>query len=165
MDKCSCPLAGYCERRQMHINSIHWQQCQAGRVGHVDSVYAALKAARATRIRNAAPHPIADPTAFLEYTRALWAEVHTFPFTNNWACDARCKWWTDWLARVPYHGCSCKQKFKKILKDLPPDWSTREAFFYRTVDWHNAVNQSLDPPKPVWEHDTALVHWRAIAES
>jgi hypothetical protein len=41
-ESCSCPAAGWCERRQITIPSIHWKKCQAGAVSHLDHLYSQL---------------------------------------------------------------------------------------------------------------------------
>ena len=50
MEQCTCPIRGYCERRKAHINPIHWQQCQDGKVAKVDSVYERIAEVRDTRV-------------------------------------------------------------------------------------------------------------------
>lgn len=44
-NQCSCPVAGFCNRRQAHVSHVHWKKCQAGRVELLDRIYEEAKKA------------------------------------------------------------------------------------------------------------------------
>lgn len=156
--KCECAASGWCERRKIHVNKVHWQACQAGQVERVDHVYATIAASRAGREQATHAHPAFDQTAFFEKTRNLWRELHELALGPQW--HNRHEVWKSWLRRVPKRGCSCNAKFTELLKKRPPDWSSREAFFRWSFDIHNDVNAHLE--KPLFAFEEAQKLYRSI---
>lgn len=142
---CECEKSGWCERRKIHVNPVHWKACQAGQVERVDGIYATIAAERSARAAGNGFHPAFNTDAFLERTRSLWRELHNIPLGTQWYRGKEV--WKAWLKRVPKRGCSCSAKFTKMLEKRPPDWSSREAFFDWTVAIHNDVNLSLNKPE------------------
>lgn len=96
--------------------------------------------------------------ALREQGRALWAEIHVFPWSENWACSKRCKWFEDWQSRIPSINCDCRRHWREFVAKYPPDFSSREAFFAWTVRAHNAVNRRLG--KREMSLEEALELWR-----
>lgn len=81
----------------------------------------------------------------LDLQRKLWEEIHTFKFTDEFSDRMR---FSKWMSRIPDHvNCSCSSHFAAILSDLPADFSSEDAFFVRSWEWHNRVNERLGKPK------------------
>ena len=78
--------------------------------------------------------------------REHWRRLHAFPFSGDWDCSARCKWWADWQASIPNIGCSCRKHWSELIATCPPDFSSPEAFFLWSVGAHNIVNVRLGKP-------------------
>jgi hypothetical protein len=82
--------------------------------------------------------------------RFAWSKLHEYR-----GCDPQ---WLDlWVHFIPSR-CDCRDGFQHILKDLPPDFSSPEAFFAWGVRLHNAVNAKLG--KPQITIDEAYSIWR-----
>ena len=62
-----------------------------------------------------------------------------------------------WQYLIPAR-CDCKDGYQQILSEMPPDFSTPEAFFAWGVALHNAVNRKLGKPELTIEE--ALSIWR-----
>lgn len=103
----------------------------------------------------AASMRIVEPSA---RHREHWKQLHRFAFTateQQW--QQASEWYAEWLSNVPNAGCSCRSEWSKIESALPPDFSSREAFFAWTVEAHNRVNERLG--KPVLSlHNARLLH-------
>ena len=82
--------------------------------------------------------------------RFAWSLLH-----NYRGCDPQ--WLELWVYFIPSR-CDCRDGFQHILKDLPPDFSSPEAFFAWGVSLHNAVNAKLG--KPQITLDEAYSIWR-----
>ena len=82
--------------------------------------------------------------------RFAWSLLH-----NYRGCDPQ--WLELWVYFIPSR-CDCRDGFQQILKDLPPDFSSPEAFFAWGVRLHNAVNAKLG--KPQITLDEAYLIWR-----
>lgn len=79
-----------------------------------------------------------------------WAKLHSY--TGN---DPQ---WLDlWQYFIPQR-CDCKDGYQKILEEMPPDFTSPEAFFAWGVRLHNAVNAKLG--KPELTIDEAKAIWR-----
>ena len=79
-----------------------------------------------------------------------WGKLHFY--TGN---DPQ---WLDlWQYFIPQR-CDCKDGYQKILEDMPPDFTSPEAFFAWGVALHNAVNRKLG--KPELTIDEARRIWR-----
>ena len=65
---------------------------------------------------------------------------------------------SEWEKTIPHYGCACRQFYQDYKTDMPPDFSTPEAFFAWGVALHNAVNRKLG--KPELTIDEALSIWR-----
>jgi hypothetical protein len=72
--------------------------------------------------------------------RVSWDILHRYG-----GCDPA--FFEAWTYTIPKYGCSCSRDFKSILEELPPDFSSDDAFFIRGVEWHNAVNRKLGKPE------------------
>lgn len=82
--------------------------------------------------------------------RFAWTKLHSY--LN---CDPQ---WLDlWVHFIPQR-CDCKDGYQKILEDLPPDFSSSDAFFAWGVRLHNAVNAKLGKPEITLEEARLL--WR-----
>jgi hypothetical protein len=82
--------------------------------------------------------------------RFAWSLLHGYR-----GCDPQ--WLELWVYFIPSR-CDCRDGFQHILKDLPPDFSSPEAFFAWGVRLHNAVNAKLG--KPQITIDEAYSIWR-----
>lgn len=80
-----------------------------------------------------------------------WGKLHSYR-----GCDPQ--WLDIWQFLIP-NRCDCKDGYQKILEELPPDFSSPEAFFAWGVELHNKVNRKLG--KPEITMDRALAIWRA----
>ena len=79
-----------------------------------------------------------------------WAKLHSY--TGN---DPQ---WLDlWQYFIPAR-CDCKDGYQKILEEMPPDFTSPDAFFAWSVRLHNAVNKKLG--KPELTIDEARKIWR-----
>lgn len=90
--------------------------------------------------------------------RSLWKELHEYTekypdkpelFQREMAYE----WLARWSERVPSFGCDCRNKWKEIIKKLPPDLSCRKAFVKWAIEAHNRVNDWLCKPRfqpPSW---------------
>jgi hypothetical protein len=82
--------------------------------------------------------------------RLAWSKLHSYR-----GCDPQ---WLDlWQLIIP-NACECRSGYQQILKELPPDFSSPEAFFAWGVALHNAVNAKLG--KPQITIDEAYSIWR-----
>ena len=82
--------------------------------------------------------------------RFAWSKLHGYT-----GCDPQ--WLDIWQYLIPAR-CDCKDGYQQILGELPPDFSTPEAFFAWGVNLHNAVNRKLGKPELTIEE--ALSIWR-----
>lgn len=89
--------------------------------------------------------------------RRAWTLLHRYR-----GCDPQ--WLELWEYFVPAGSCNCKEGYRAILKDYPPDFSSPEAFFEWGVRLHNAVNEKLidqgDTTKRIVSLDEAYSIWR-----
>lgn len=53
--------------------------------------------------------------------------------------------------------CACKTKWRALLRKMPPDLSSPEAYFAWTVAAHNVVNERLGKPAVLLE-DARTLH-------
>lgn len=84
---------------------------------------------------------------------ALWEQLHTWAMKLD--AGKPTAWLNNFYAKIP---CGdCRQHFDAVVKALPPDFSSTEAMFARTVDWHNAVNARLG--KPTFTVAEARLRW------
>lgn len=82
--------------------------------------------------------------------------------SDNWARLHRSKpdpkFFEQWKRSIPCG--SCKEGLKKIVAQIPPDFSSDEAWFKTGWAWHNAVNQHLG--KSIIPLEEARRLWRGI---
>jgi hypothetical protein len=95
-----------------------------------------------------------------KYYRQLWRELHKRPATARHLEDED-QWLEKFAGRIPCG--ACKDHFKQLLREVPPDYTTRENYFAWTVEIHNRVNRRLNKPEVsvdeamgVWKMGTAL---------
>ncbi len=79
-----------------------------------------------------------------------WSKLHSYR-----GCDPQ--WLDIWQYLIPQR-CDCKDGYQRILAEMPPDFSSPEAFFAWGVALHNAVNAKLG--KPEITIDEACKIWR-----
>jgi hypothetical protein len=77
--------------------------------------------------------------------RAHWAELHGYS-PEVWDEAAAREWFADWQRRIPNIACDCRRHWRELVAEMPPDFSSREAFFAWTVEAHNAVNSRIGKP-------------------
>ena len=82
--------------------------------------------------------------------RFAWSKLHGYT-----GCDPQ--WLDIWQYLIPAR-CDCKDGYQQILGEMPPDFSTPEAFFAWGVNLHNSVNRKLGKPELTYEE--ALSMWR-----
>ena len=82
--------------------------------------------------------------------RFAWSKLHGYT-----GCDPQ--WLDIWQYLIPAR-CDCKDGYQQILGEMPPDFTTPEAFFRWGVALHNAVNRKLGKPELTIEE--ALSIWR-----
>lgn len=85
--------------------------------------------------------------------RALWTLLHTYAhgFPDTPAerdIEAARSWLTAFneIVRENSTGCRCAQHWDAILRDEPPDLTSRAHFYWWTVAVHNQVNARLGKP-------------------
>ena len=103
--------------------------------------------------------PVGEPTHPNNLSRAvlfrqLWQEIHTRPLELKAPQDD-----SAYIARLlPRVPCGeCRTHWKKLLAELPPDYSSLDAYFAWTVNAHNRVNERLG--KSVLTVEEARRHW------
>ena len=82
--------------------------------------------------------------------QAAWGYLHGYK-----GCDPQ--WLEIWQFLIPQR-CECKGGYQQIIAEMPPDFTSPEAFFAWGVNLHNAVNRKLG--KPELTIDEALLIWR-----
>jgi hypothetical protein len=82
--------------------------------------------------------------------RLAWAKLHGYR-----GCDPQ--WLDIWQYLIPQR-CDCKDGYQRILAEMPPDFTSPEAFFAWGVALHNAVNAKLG--KQQITIDEAYKIWR-----
>ena len=82
--------------------------------------------------------------------RFAWDKLHGYR-----GCDPQ--WLDIWQYLIP-QSCNCKDGYQRILADMPPDYSSPEAFFAWGVALHNAVNKKLSKPEITIEEAYSI--WR-----
>ena len=80
---------------------------------------------------------------------AAWRALHTYA-----GCDR--EFFLKWEKMIPCG--TCRENFKKLLADYPPDFSSPDAFWRWGWFMHNAVNEKLGKPLISLEEATQL--WR-----
>ena len=87
--------------------------------------------------------------------RFAWRKLHEYK-----GCDPQ--WLDIWQYLVPSR-CDCKDGYQKILEEMPPDFTSPEAFFAWGIRLHNAVNAKLGKPEitieeaySIWRKDNGL---------
>ena len=83
--------------------------------------------------------------------RFAWSKLHAYT-----GCDPQ--WLDIWQYLIPAR-CDCKDGYQQILGEMPPDFTSPEAFFAWGVNLHNAVNRKLGRPELTIEE--ALSIWRS----
>jgi hypothetical protein len=79
-----------------------------------------------------------------------WTKLHSYT-----GCDPQ--WLDIWQYLIPQR-CDCKDGYQRILAEMPPDYTSPEAFFAWGVNLHNAVNAKLGKQQITIEE--ALSIWR-----
>lgn len=92
----------------------------------------------------------------LENQRLHWRALHTFPFSDKWSCENRCKWWKQWNDTIPNVNCDCRRHWRELVEEFPPVFTSREAFFEWSVKAHNRVNVRLGKPEVSLKEATAM---------
>jgi hypothetical protein len=64
----------------------------------------------------------------------------------------------EWEKTIPQYECGCRAFYADHKAEIPPDFSSPEAFFAWGVALHNAVNRKLGKPELTLEE--ALSIWR-----
>jgi hypothetical protein len=131
----------------------------------IKTIETAIAQAEAMRPRMLTPDEVAAKAERnkARQGRFAWAKLHGYR-----GCDPQ--WLDIWQYLIPAR-CDCKDGFQRILKDLPPDHSSPEAFFAWGVALHNAVNAKLGKPQitldeaySIWRKDDGLEHKETTAE-
>jgi len=81
-------------------------------------------------------------------TTEMWKELHSHALNDYVDARSTMLWLNVWSAKIPRYtrGCSCNEHWRKLIKTLPPDYSSKHAFFEWTVKAHNEVNIKLNKP-------------------
>jgi hypothetical protein len=72
-----------------------------------------------------------------------WKELHCRGLIGLPMGEER-HWFKAYLAGLPC--AKCREHFEAFLRDCPPDFRSRDAFFEWTVRAHNHVNRANDRP-------------------
>lgn len=81
----------------------------------------------------------------------LWEELHTYKWISS---EETKKWYILWINKLPCG--TCKQHWELLIKDFPPDFSSKQAFFEWGVAAHNKVNKRLGKQEITLEEATLL---------
>ena len=131
----------------------------------IKTIETAIAQAEAMRPRMLTPDEVAAKAERnkARQGRFAWAKLHGYR-----GCDPQ--WLDIWQYLIPAR-CDCKDGFQRILKDLPPDHSSPEAFFAWGVRLHNAVNAKLGKPQitldeaySIWRMNDGMVNSEASSE-
>lgn len=95
--------------------------------------------------------------------RRLWADLHhraahgaCFVPSDNPDPDIEHLWLDRFANRIRCAGC--RNHWREVIAKLPPDFSSRAAYFRWTVRAHNSINRRLG--KPIVSLRTARALWR-----
>jgi len=82
--------------------------------------------------------------------RKAWSKLHSTVLGSKEIFE-------EFLKHVPA-GCECRKKIEAILERIPPRFDSPKEWFEFGVEFHNAVNNSLN--KPTTTLDRAYMLWR-----
>ncbi len=85
--------------------------------------------------------------AYAPEHRSTWNEREAKQFAHNW------------LKGVPQQ--CCWKNFQPILHELGQDYSSPEAFAYKSWQWHDAVSEKLANPRITWR-DCQASWWGVV---
>jgi len=89
--------------------------------------------------------------------RESWEQLHRHVYVD---ADISSKWYNEsWKVNVLDSGCQCRQKLTDIERQIPPDFSSREAFIMFGFKLHNAVNAKLDKSQFSFDDARKLYGW------
>jgi hypothetical protein len=81
----------------------------------------------------------------------MWSALHTAAWRHPRDPTAEQQrrlrdWLADWAARLPRHGCPCRNEWRRILTICPPPLHDGQALYWWTVAAHDRVNRKLHKP-------------------
>jgi hypothetical protein len=118
---------------------------------------AALAAAALGRVAVAAVDGQAADNSLAAAGRQLWAELHRRALSYQGDEWDEHPWIACFARRVPCG--TCRDEWRQLIQELPPDLTDRESYFRWTVRAHNAVNAKLGKPILSFEEATRLWGW------
>jgi hypothetical protein len=106
------------------------------------------------------------PAVTTTYFRKLWAELHNraargayFVPSDKPQPGTERLYLASFERRIRCSGC--RRHWRAVVAKLPPDFSSRAAYFRWTVRAHNQINKRLDKPavtirraRSLWNFDT-----------
>lgn len=79
--------------------------------------------------------------------RALWLELHSYRQDKEWSERDAKRFLGGWESRIPnFEHCDCRESYGRFRAELPPDFSSYDAFYSWGVSMHNKVNAKLGKP-------------------
>jgi hypothetical protein len=89
--------------------------------------------------------------------RTPWHLLHEYR-----GCDP--EWLARWERIIPTGRCNCKEGYREILKNYPPDFTSPDAFFWWGIQLHNAVNAKINSERgesrKLYTLEEAYSEWR-----
>jgi len=84
----------------------------------------------------------------LTKSREAWRQLHQYALDHwdSWDDAAAREWFTGWEKLIPGFGCDCRLHWRKMVRSMPPDFSSANNFFIWGVAVHNNVNERLGKP-------------------
>jgi hypothetical protein len=133
MNGCECPLAGFCERHQIHKGEKWHSLCQSSESYRAawDRRAAGNGERRREDLANRAKAKHRLARAGREAWRRLFLEVETLEDLRNWECT------------IPRYGCNCKRFYDGWLKSNPVEIDGEHVSFRWKWSLKSAVNQHL----------------------
>lgn len=106
---------------------------------------------------------IRDPRNIMETKGpGMWEMFHSFAMSWDLNVDAAVAFLNKFAAQIPCG--ACKTHWRQINEELPPDMSSRNAFFSWSVEAHNAVNAKLNKP-PFAVEEARMIYEKYVPKS
>ena len=93
-----------------------------------------------------------SPPQFVHAGTLAWIALHTYS-----GCEEQ--WLLEWEKTIPSAGCGCHAGYLSLKEEVPPDFSSPDAFFAWGVALHNSVNRKLG--KQELSLEEAQLLWRS----
>lgn len=145
-ERCVGCSNNWCEVRQIHLNKIHFDRCQAGiGIERIDRLYATIAANREASKNKEIKIVIATE---IQPKANHWDALHRYAVEHytDWDEMAAKEFYDSWQSEIPnLRGCGCKEKWKKL--GVVFDFSSPRAFFESAWAGHDTVSEMIGNPR------------------